>query len=125
MRENPAIVLLIFTPLAISKTAMLDIDIPIAKKSIEKTKYSWLVNILKESVKAIIIKKYIFDLRLSLKIGKLLGFVSALEKQLIKTIFEDNAIQFCINILGSTEVLKAFTFYSWYSMKRQLKREML
>lgn len=95
------------------------------KKNIKKTKYPWVVNILKESVKAIIIKKYIFDLRLGLRIGKLLGFVSKVEKQLIKTIFEDNAIQFYINILGSTEVLKASISCSWYSIKRWLKRELL
>lgn len=60
---------------------------------------------------------YIIDLGISFIVGKLLASIPAVEKQLIKTIFEDKVIQFCINTLGLAEVLKALIPYLWYSMK--------
>lgn len=71
---------------------MLDTDTAMCKKSVKRKKHSQFVNILKESVGATIITKQILDLRVSPTVSKLLASTPAVEKQLTKTIFEDEAI---------------------------------
>ena len=62
------------------------------RKSVEKKRHPQVVNILKEYVEATTIIKRILDLRVSLTVGKLLAFASAVEKQLTKAISECNAV---------------------------------
>lgn len=71
---------------------MLDIDIDIAKKNIETKKHLCIVNILKKSVRATTITKCILDLVINLIISKLLAFIPAIEKQLLKTLFKDKVV---------------------------------
>lgn len=62
------------------KTAMLDAEAGEPKKTVKKKKYSQVVNVLKESVRATTITKRILDLRINLIVGDLLASVSAVEK---------------------------------------------
>lgn len=71
---------------------MLDIKAIELKKIVEKKKYPQMVNILKKILDAIIITKHILDLKINLTVGKLLTSTLAVEKQLTKIIFEDEAI---------------------------------
>lgn len=64
----------------------------VAKKRLKRKKHSQVVNIFKKSVRSTIITKCILDLRVNLTIGELLASVSAVEKQFIKAIFEDEVI---------------------------------
>ena len=70
---------------------MPDTNIVISKKNIERKRHLQVINILKESIKATTITKEILDLEISLIVGKLLAFVLAVEKQLIKAISKDKA----------------------------------
>lgn len=117
MRKNPVLTLLLATHFIVLETTMLNADIGIAKKNAEKKRHPQVINVLKESIGATTIIKRILDLGVSLKVGKLLLSASAVEKQLRKAIFEDEAIQFFVNTLESAEVLETFTLYSWYSIK--------
>ena len=103
----PLLVILFVAP----ETAMLDANLSTAKKSVEKKRHPWVVNVLKKSVGAITITKRILDLKVSLTVCELLPFAPAVEKQLKKTIFKDEAVQFRINTLKSAEVWKASTPY--------------
>ena len=49
---------------------------------------------------------------MSFTVGKLLAFALAVEQQPTKLISKDEAIQFCNNTLGSTEVLETPNSYS-------------
>lgn len=69
------------------------------KKNVKKKKYSQVVNILKKLVGATTITKQILNLGVSFIVGKLLAFALAIEKQLTKPIFKDEAIQFHVNTL--------------------------
>lgn len=71
---------------------------------------------MKKSIGATTITKQIMDLGVNFTIDELLVSAPAIEKQLIKAISEDKAIQFCINTLGSVEILEAVTSYFCYSM---------
>ena len=51
------------------------------------------------------------DLKISFIVSKLLAFILAIKKLLIKIIFKNKVIQFCINTLGLAKVLEAFTSY--------------
>lgn len=73
---------------------MFDIDIIMVKKNVEEKRHSQVVNILKKFVQVTTITKRLFDLRISLIIGNLLIFALTIEKQLIKTIFDDKVVQF-------------------------------
>ncbi len=116
MRENLVPSSPIATPLAPLEIAMLDADTTTAKKSIERKKHPRVVNVLKESVGATTITKLILDLGVNLTVGKLLASVPAVEKQLTKAIFEDEAVQFRVNTLSSAEALETTSPYSWYSI---------
>ena len=71
---------------------------------------------MKESVRATTITKQILNLEVNFTVGELLASVSAVEKQLKKAIFKDEAVQFCLNTLDSAEILEASTPYFWYSI---------
>lgn len=51
-----------------------------SKKSVEKKKHSWVINVLKESVGATTITKCILDLGINLTVGKLLASAPTIEK---------------------------------------------
>ena len=96
---------------------MPDIDIAINKKNVERKRHSWVINVLKKSVRVTTITKQILNLEVSLKIGKLLAFALTIEKQLTKVIFEDEAVQFWVNTFGSAAAFEALIPYSWYFMR--------
>lgn len=50
------------------------------KKTVERKKYSWVVNILKKSIEATTITKHILDFGINLVFGELLVSVPAVEK---------------------------------------------
>lgn len=62
------------------------------KRMVERKKYPWLVNVLKESIGATIIIKRILDLGVNLTIAKLLTSTLVIEKQLTKTMTEDETM---------------------------------
>lgn len=70
---------------------MLDFE-PKIKKNVECKKQPRVVGVFKESVGATIITKQILDLGVNLTVGELLASAPAVEKQLNKAIFEDDAI---------------------------------
>lgn len=76
-----------------------------------------MVNVLKKSIGAITIIKQILDHGVSLIVGKLLASVPAVKKQITKAISEDEVIQFHVNSLGLSKVLKTSKPYFWYSMR--------
>ncbi len=53
----------------------------------------------------------------SLTVGELLASALAVKKQLTKTISEDKAIEFQVNILNSNEALEVISSSSWYSIR--------
>lgn len=81
---------------------MLDMEIYKLKKTIEKKKHSWVINLLKESIEATAITKLILNLGINLTIGKLLALALAIKKQLLKAVTENKAIQFRVNCLKSS-----------------------
>lgn len=56
------------------------------KKNVKRKKYFRVVNVLKESIGVITIRKRILDLGASLTVVKLLVFAPVVKKQLIKAI---------------------------------------
>lgn len=96
---------------------MLNVNMIIIKRSIEKKKYPQAVNILKKFIKTTTITKYSLDLEVNFTIGNLLAFVPVVEKQLIKTIFKNKAVQFYVNILSLVKAFEITTSYFWYSMR--------
>lgn len=80
-----------FIEKATPEKTIIDINL-VVKKSLKCKRHSWVVNILKELVRAITITKYILNLRVSLTIEKLLALVLAVKKHLIKAISEDKTI---------------------------------
>lgn len=62
------------------------------KKSIERKKYSYIINILKKFVETTIITKHILNLKINFTISKLLIFASTVEKQLTKASSKDKAV---------------------------------
>lgn len=116
VRENPTPTFPIVTPSTIPKTAISDTDITITKKSVERKKYPWIVNVWKESIGAMTITKQILDLRVSFIVSKLLVSILVIKKQLTKAIFEDEAVQFWVSTLGLAAAFEAQIFYFWYSM---------
>lgn len=62
------------------------------KKNMQKKKYSWIIYILKKSIRITTITKQILNLKLSFTIGKLLASTLAMKKQLTENIFKDEAI---------------------------------
>ena len=98
---------------ATPEETMTDVD-SVAKKSFECKRLPRVVNILKELVGATTITKCILDLGVSLTVGELLASAPAIEKQLIKTISEDKAVQFrvsSVNIDNPVHINNC-----WYSM---------
>ena len=92
VREKSVPVLSTITLSTIPETAMLDADMVIAKKSIERKKHLRVVNVLKESVKTTTITKRILNLGVNFIVSELLASVLAVEKQLTKAISKDKAI---------------------------------
>ena len=88
------------------------INLRIVKKNIKKKKHSQVYNVLKKSVEATNITNQILDLGSSLTVDNLIVSLPAIEKQLTKTIFEDEVFQFYVNTLELAKVLKLSTFYS-------------
>lgn len=74
------------------------------KKTIERKKHLWVVNVLKEFVEATTITKRILDLGMNLTVGKLLALAPAVEKQFTKTIIKDKIVQFWVNTLESNTI---------------------
>ena len=68
------------TPLAVPEEVMPDVEESKVKKSIERKKHFYIVNVLKESVRATTITKRILDLGINFTVGKLLAFAPAVEK---------------------------------------------
>lgn len=79
---------------------MPDVEVGERKKKLKK-KHLQIFNILKESVGATTITKHILDKRVNLTIGKLRASALVVEKQPIKAITEDEAVQFWIKTLES------------------------
>ena len=104
-------------PSTTQEETMPDAESTTAKKTVERKKHPRVVNILKESVGTTTFTKRILDLGVNLTIGELLASVPAVEKQLTKAISEDEAVQFCVNTLESSEGLEARKPRSWYSMR--------
>lgn len=73
---------------------MPDVETYEPKKIIVRKKHLGVVNILKESIRAITISKHILDLRINLTVSQLLVSSPAVEKQLIKAITKDEGMQF-------------------------------
>lgn len=86
------------------------------RNNVERKKNPRVVNVLKESGGTTTIIKRILDLGVNFTIGELLASATAVEKQLTKAISEDEAVQFRVNALSSTEALEAANPYSWCSM---------
>ena len=63
----------------------------------------------------ITITKYILDCGVNLTIGELIALVPVIEKQLIKAIFENKAVQFQVNSLESNAI-EAKKSHFWYFM---------
>ncbi len=112
VRENSLPASPIATALFAPETAMLNASTATAEKSIERKKHPWVVNVLKESVGTTIITKRILDLGVNLTVGELLTSAPAVKKQLTKAISENEAVQFCINVLSEAEALEAAKPYS-------------
>ena len=89
---------------------------PVGKKTVERKKHPRVVGVLKESVGATMITKRILDLGVNLTVGELLASAPAVEKQLTKAITEDEAVQFRVNTLGSSEASETKKPFLWYSM---------
>ena len=118
VRENSVPTSAILASSVAPETAMPDVDnANTTRKSVEKNKHPQVVNVLKECVGVTIITKRILDVGVSLTVGELLASAQAVKKQLTKAIFEDETVQFCVNTLGSVEVLEALISYSWYSIR--------
>ena len=83
------------------EAAMPDAEASEPRKTVERKKHPRVVNVLKESMGATAITKRILDLGVNLTVGELLASAPAIEKQLIKAIIEDEAIQFRVNTLES------------------------
>ena len=64
------------------------------RKRVERKKYSQVVNVLKESVRAKTITKHILELGIKMTIGEFRASVLVIEKIFIKIITKDEAIQF-------------------------------
>lgn len=88
----------------------------IVKKNFERKRHPRVVGVLKESVGATMITKRILNLRVNLTIGEILASAPAMEKQLIKAITEDEAVQFRVYTLGSSEAVKIKKLFLWYPM---------
>lgn len=67
---------------------------------------------MKKSVGANTITKRILDLGVNVTVGELLASALAVEKQLTKAISENEAVQFHVNVLSSTEALESANTYS-------------
>lgn len=78
---------------------MSDVEARKTRKIVERKKYQWVVNLLKESVDTTTISKRILDLEINLTVWDLIASALAIKKQFIKAITEDKAIQFRVNIL--------------------------
>lgn len=70
---------------------------------------------MKESIGAITIIKRILDLWVNLIIDKLLASAPAIEKQFIKAITKDDAVQFRFNTL-ELSIVNTQNSYLWYSI---------
>ena len=103
-------------PSTTQEEAMPDAEGTTVKKTVKRKKHPRVVNVLKESVGATTITKRILDLGVNLTVGELLASAPAVEKQLTKAISEDEAVQFRVNTLESSEGLEARKPRSWYSM---------
>lgn len=84
-------IIAIFSSTVTSESAMSDTksdtnNSSTIKKSVEKKHYLQVINVLKKSIKAIIIIKQILNLKISLTVGKLLASALAVENQLTKII---------------------------------------
>lgn len=88
-----------------------------AKKSVEKKRHLRIVNVLKESVRAIAITKRILSLEVSLTVGELLASAPAVKKQFTKTNSDDEVMQFCFNTLSSAKFLEDSSSYFWYFIR--------
>lgn len=74
------------------KAAMPNIEANELQMTVEKKKHPQVINILKKSVGATTITKNILDLEINLIIDKLIASALLVEKQLRKTITEDNGV---------------------------------
>lgn len=83
---------------------MLDVKTGEPKKTVEKKKHPWVVNILKKFIGGMTITKRILDLKLNLTIGELLVLAPVVKKQCTKAITEEKALQFEVNTLKSSTI---------------------
>lgn len=95
------------------------------RKAIEKKKYLQVINVLKVSIEVMTIIKYILDLGVNLTVDKLLTLALAIEKQLIKAITEDEAMQLLVNTLESSfaDARNSYLQYSIGSLKARIRLE--
>lgn len=98
------------------KAVMLNGEAITIKKMVQRKEYPRVVNVLKISIGVTTITKRILDLHINLTIDELLALAPAIEKQLTKTILEDEAVYFWFNILESSKAIETKKLYSCYSM---------
>lgn len=96
---------------------MLNANMDMVKKSVERKKHLWVVNIFKESVEATIIIECIFDFEVNFIINKLLVSAPVVKKQLTKAIFKDKDVKFYVNAFSLSKAFKTIIYYSWYFIK--------
>ena len=80
------------TPIAVPKEVMSNVEGSQVKKNIQRKKHPHIVNMLKQSIEATTITKYILDLGVNFTIGKLLVSAPHVEKQLTKAISKNEAV---------------------------------
>ena len=73
---------------------MPDVEFGELRKVVEKKKHLEFESVMKKFIGAIAIIKRILDLGVNLTFGKLLASALVIEKQIIKAITKDKAIQF-------------------------------
>lgn len=97
------------------------------RNNVERKKNPRVVNVLKESGGTTTIIKRILDLGVNFTIGELFASATAVEKQLTKAISEDEAVQFRVNALSSTEALEAANPYStlWDHLRQKSTLKMV
>ena len=74
------------------EAAIPDAEVTKPKKQVERKKHPRAGNVLKESVGATTITKYILDSGVNLTVGEFLASAQAVEKQLTKAISENKAM---------------------------------
>lgn len=84
----------------------------LSKKNIERKKYFYIFKILIKLIRIIIIIKHILDFSINFIISKLLIFISATKKYLIKVILKIKQFSFIFNIPSLINFFSVLKIYS-------------